>query len=474
MYKYIIYANIIDREAMQYDKNKNDEREQLASRLGFLLISAGCAIGLGNIWRFPYITGKYGGAAFVVIYLAFLLLLGFPILLMEYSIGRAGKLNIAGAMRKLEPSGTKWHLFGYMGIVGNIILVMFYTTVAGWGIAYIYYSITGSFNGLSPQEVGDFFGNFLSNPKEIVFWMGIVVISGFWVCSRGLQNGAEKISKRLMAGMFVILIILVFKSVSLEGASAGILFYLKPDFSLINRDAVYAAMGQAFFTLSTGAGGMAIFGSYIGKERALPGEAMNVVVLDTSIALLAGLVIFPTAFAFGVDAGSGPELLFVTLPNIFNNMTWGIMWGFLFFVFLSSAAMSTVIAIFENIMAFTMDEWGWSRKKAALVDGIGIFVLSLPCALSFGPLSSIQPFGPGSGILDLEDFIFSYNILPIGAISIVLFCALKRGWGWDNFLTEANTGIGKKIPEWSKYYARYVLPLVILVILVQGWINLFK
>jgi NSS family neurotransmitter:Na+ symporter len=459
---------------MQPDNSKTGEREQLASRLGFLLISAGCAIGLGNIWRFPYITGKYGGAAFVLLYLAFLLLLGFPILLMEYSIGRAGKLNIAGAMRKLEPAGTKWHLFGYMGIIGNIILVMFYTTVAGWGIAYIYYSITGSFSGLNPQEIGGFFGDFLSNTGEIVFWMGFVVITGFWVCSRGLQDGAEKISKRLMTGMFIILIILVFKSVTLEGASAGILFYLKPDFNLINRDAVYAAMGQAFFTLSAGAGGMAIFGSYIGKERALPGEALSVVALDTSIALLAGLVIFPTAFAFGVDAGSGPELLFVTLPNIFNNMTGGIIWGFLFFTFLSFAAMSTVIAIFENIMAFTMDEWEWTRKKAALINGIGIFILSLPCALSFGPLSGVQPFGPGSGILDLEDFIFSYNILPIGAISIVMFCTLKIGWGWKKFLIEANTGTGRKIPELAKYYARFILPLVIFVILIQGWMNLLK
>ncbi|WMW21792.1 sodium-dependent transporter [Methanolobus mangrovi] len=459
---------------MTHEGQNNEEREQLASRIGFLLISAGCAIGLGNIWRFPYITGKYGGAAFVLIYLAFLILLGFPILLMEYSIGRAGKLNIAGAMRKLEPKGSKWHLFGYMGIIGNILLVMFYTTVAGWGLAYIYYSITGSFNGLGPQEIGSFFGTFLSKTLEIVFWMALVVISGFWVCSKGLQKGAERVSKNLMAGMFIILLILVFKSVTLPGASAGIAFYLKPDFSLIGKEAVYAAMGQAFFTLSAGAGGMAIFGSYIGKERSLPGEAINVVALDTSIALLAGLVIFPAAFAFGIDAGSGPELIFVTLPNIFNQMTGGQVWGFLFFIFLSFAAMSTVIAIFENIMAFTIDEWGWKRKKAALVNTIGIFILSLPCALSFGPLSSIQPLGPGSGILDLEDFIFTSNILPIGALSIVMFCTLKMGWGWDKFVKEANAGKGKKIPEWISPYARYVLSLIVLTILVQGWVNLLR
>lgn len=459
---------------MTEEEKCNVEREQLASRIGFLLISAGCTIGLGNIWRFPYITGKYGGAAFVLIYLAFLILLGFPILLMEYSIGRAGKLNIAGAMRKLEPAGSKWHIFGYMGIIGNVLLVMFYTTVAGWGLAYIYYSINSSFSGLAPQEVGNFFGTFLSNTLEIVSLMALVVVIGFWVCSKGLQNGAEKVSKNLMAGMIIILLILVFKSVTLPGASAGIDFYLKPDFSLIGREAVYAAMGQAFFTLSAGAGGMAIFGSYIGKERSLVGESINVVALDTSIALLAGLVIFPAAFAFGIDADSGPELIFVTLPNIFNQMAGGQIWGFLFFVFLSFAAMSTVIAIFENIMAFTIDEWGWTRKKAAFVNAIGIFILSLPCALSFGPLSSIQPFGPGSGILDLEDFIFSNNILPIGAISIVMFCTLKFGWGWNNFIIEANTGKGKKIPEWISPYARYVLPLIVLTIIVQGWLNLFQ
>jgi len=449
-------------------------REQLASRAGFLLISAGCAIGLGNIWRFPYVTGQYGGAAFVLVYLAFLVLLGLPILIMEYSIGRAGKLNIAGAMRELEPAGTKWHVFGYMGIIGNVLLLMFYTTVAGWGLAYMYYSMTGSFSGLGPQEVGRFFGSFLSNTPGIVFWMALVVFTGFGICSIGLQKGAERVSKYLMTGLFVILLILVFKSVTLPGASAGISFYLKPDFSLIGREAVSAAMGQAFFTLSAGAGGMAIFGSYIGKERSLPGEAVNVVALDTSVALLAGLAIFPAAFAFGVEPGSGPELLFVTLPNIFNHMAGGQMWGFMFFAFLSFAALSTVIAIFENIMAFTIDEWRWSRRKAAMINSIGIFILSLPCALSFGPLSGIQPLGPGSGILDLEDFIFSNNILPIGAISIVTFCTLKRGWGWERFIEEANTGRGWKIPGWVAPYVKYILPLIVLTILIQGWLSVLS
>ena len=452
----------------------NIEREQLASRTGFILISAGCAIGLGNIWRFPYVTGQYGGAAFVLVYLAFLVLLGLPILIMEYSIGRAGKLNIAGAMRELEPAGSKWHVFGYLGVIGNVLLVMFYTTVAGWGLAYMYYSMAGSFNGLGPQEIASFFGAFLSNTIEIVFWMAFVVFTGFWVCSKGLRKGAEKVSKYLMTGLFVILLMLVFKSVTLPGASAGISFYLEPDFSLIDRYAISAAMGQAFFTLSAGAGGMAIFGSYIGKERSLPGEAINVVALDTSVALLAGLAIFPAAFAFGIEPGSEPQLLFVTLPNVFNQMAGGQAWGFLFFAFLSFAAMSTVIAIFENIMAFTIDEWKWDRRKASIINAIAIFILSLPCALSFGPLSGIQPLGPGSGILDLEDFIFSNNILPIGAISIVMFCTLKRGWGWDRFLEEANTGIGGKIPGWVSPYARYLLPLIVLVILVQGWMNILN
>lgn len=451
---------------------KKKEREKLATRAGFLLMSAGCAIGLGNIWRFPYITGKYGGAAFVLIYLAFLILLGFPILLMEYSIGRAGQLNIAGSMRKLEPNGSKWHIFGYLGIIGNVLLVMFYTTVAGWGLAYVYYSISGGFNGLKPDEISLFFSSFLDNTLQIVLLMGIVVIIGFGVCSKGLQNGAEKITKILMVGMVAILLILVFRSISLPGASEGINFYLKPDFSLISSEAVYAAMGQAFFTLSAGAGGMAIFGSYIGKERALTGEAINVVLLDTSIALLAGLVIFPAAFAFGVEAGAGPELICVTLPNIFNQMSGGIIWSFLFFVFLSAAAMSTVIAIFENIMAFTIDEWGWERKKAAIINATGIFALSLPCALSFGPLKQIQPFGPGTGILDLEDFIFSNNVLPIGAISIVLFCVLKSGWGWNNFRNEVNTGEGLKLPNWGKKYTIYILPIVIIVVLINGWIKI--
>jgi len=455
------------------EKDLRPEREQLATRLGFLLVSAGCAIGLGNVWRFPFIAGMYGGGAFVIVYLAFLLLLGIPVLVMEYSIGRAGRLNIAGAMRKLEKPGSKWHIFGYLAILGSVVGLMFYTTVAGWSIAYMYYTLTGKFAGLGPEEIGASFGAFLGNSAEIVLWMAIVVALGFWVCSRGLHKGVERISKSLMAGLFFILIALVVRSVTLPGSMEGISFYLYPDFSQLSWEAVNAAMGQAFFTLSIGIGGMAVFGSYIGREKRLAGESINVVALDTSVALLAGLVIIPAAFAFGIDAGSGPGLIFVTLPNIFNQMVGGQLWGALFFLFLSLAAMTTVIAIFEILMAFTIDEWGWDRKKAALINGTGMFLLSLPCALSFGTLSWIEPLGPGTGILDLEDFIFTSNLLPIGALAFVLFCAYKLGWGWDKFTEEANTGEGIRFPRWVRPYIAYVLPLIILLLMVEGWMATF-
>jgi len=455
------------------EKGFRPEREQLATRLGFLLVSAGCAIGLGNVWRFPFIAGMYGGGAFVIVYLLFLVMLGIPILVMEYAIGRAGRLNIAGAMRNLEKPGSRWHIFGYLAILGSVVGLMFYTTVAGWSVAYMYYTLTGKFTGLGPEEIGASFGAFLGNSAEIVFWMAVVVVLGFWVCSRGLHKGVERISKLLMGGLFFILIALVVRSVTLPGSMEGISFYLYPDFSQLSWEAVSAAMGQAFFTLSIGIGGMAVFGSYIGREKRLAGESINVVALDTSVALLAGLVIIPAAFAFGIDAGSGPGLIFVTLPNIFNQMMGGQLWGSLFFLFLSFAAMTTVIAIFENIMAFTIDEWGWGRKKAALINCIGIFLLSLPCALSFGTLSWIEPLGPGTGVLDMEDFIFTNILLPIGALTFVLFCAYKLGWGWDKFIEETNAGEGIRFPRWVRPYIAYVLPLIILLLMVEGWMAIF-
>ncbi|OQY35326.1 MAG: sodium-dependent transporter [Spirochaetaceae bacterium 4572_59] len=453
------------------------QREQLGSRLGFLLISAGCAIGLGNVWRFPFITGQYGGAAFVLIYLIFLLILGMPIMVMEFAIGRAGRKNIAGALKALQTKGSQWHLAGYLGILGNVILMMFYTTVAGWMLYYFYNTGIGSLSGLDSEQVASVFASLLANPWTLIGWMVAVIILGFGICSLGLQNGVERITKWMMSSLFVILLILVIKSVTLPGASEGVAFFLKPDFQKLIEtgiwETVYAAMGQAFFTLSLGIGSMAIFGSYIGKERSLTGESLNIIGLDTLVAIMSGLIIFPACFAFNVDAGSGPGLIFVTLPNIFNSMVGGRIWGSLFFLFLSFAAMSTVIAVFENIIAFTMDEWGWSRKKSAVLDGIIIFFLSLPCALGFNVLSSIQPLGEGSGILDLEDFIVGNNLLPLGSLIFALFCSYKIGWGWDSFVGEANEGKGLRFPEGIKFYVRYLLPIIILVVFIGGYITKF-
>lgn len=379
-----------------------EKRETFASRLGFILISAGCAIGLGNVWRFPYITGKYGGAAFVLIYLCFLVILGIPIMVMEFSVGRASQKSAARSFHVLEPKGTKWHLTSYVAIAGNYLLMMFYTTVGGWMLAYIVKMASGTFTNLTPDEVGGVFNNMLANPGEMTFWMIVTVVVSFGVCSMGLRNGVERINKAMMSLLFVILIALCIRSVTLEGAGEGLKFYLVPDFGKMAEngigEAVYAAMGQSFFTLSLGIGAMAIFGSYISKERRLTGECINICVLDTTVALLSGLVIFPACFAFGVDPGEGPGLVFVTLPNVFNQMPGGRLWGSLFFVFMSFAALSTVIAVFENIISFAIDLWGWSRKKAILVNLVVILVLSMPCVLGFNVLSSIQPLGAGTTI----------------------------------------------------------------------------
>ena len=423
-----------------------EKRETFASRLGFILISAGCAIGLGNVWRFPYITGKYGGAAFVLIYLCFLVILGIPIMVMEFSVGRASQKSAARSFHVLEPKGTKWHLTSYVAIAGNYLLMMFYTTVGGWMLAYIVKMASGTFTNLTPDEVGGVFNNMLANPGEMTFWMIVTVVVSFGVCSMGLRNGVERINKAMMSLLFVILIALCIRSVTLEGAGEGLKFYLVPDFGKMAEngigEAVYAAMGQSFFTLSLGIGAMAIFGSYISKERRLTGECINICVLDTTVALLSGLVIFPACFAFGVDPGEGPGLVFVTLPNVFNQMPGGRLWGSLFFVFMSFAALSTVIAVFENIISFAIDLWGWSRKKAILVNLVVILVLSMPCVLGFTVLSSIQPLGAGTTIQDLEDFIISNNLLPIGSVLYLLFCTSRYGWGWKNFIAEADAGKG--------------------------------
>ena len=454
-----------------------EKRETFASRLGFILISAGCAIGLGNVWRFPYITGKYGGAAFVLIYLCFLVILGIPIMVMEFSVGRASQKSAARSFHVLEPKGTKWHLASYVAIAGNYLLMMFYTTVGGWMLAYIVKMASGTFSGLTPDEVGGVFNHMLANPAEMTFWMIVTVVVSFGVCSMGLRNGVERINKAMMALLFVILFALCVRSVTLDGAAEGLKFYLIPDFGKMAEngigEAVYAAMGQSFFTLSLGIGAMAIFGSYISKERRLTGECINICALDTTVALMSGLVIFPACFAFGVDPGEGPGLVFVTLPNVFNQMPGGRLWGSLFFVFMSFAALSTVIAVFENIISFAIDLWGWIRKKAILVNLVVILVLSMPCVLGFNVWSSIQPLGAGSTIQDLEDFIISNNLLPIGSVLYLLFCTSRYGWGWKNFIAEADAGKGIKFPKWTRFYVTYILPLIVVAILIISYIQKF-
>ena len=454
-----------------------EKRETFASRLGFILISAGCAIGLGNVWRFPYITGKYGGAAFVLIYLCFLVILGIPIMVMEFSVGRASKRSAARSFHVLEPKGTKWHLAGYLAIIGNYMLMMFYTTVGGWMLAYIVKMASGTFTGLTPDEVGGVFNGMLANPGEMTVWMIVTVVLSFAVCSMGLRNGVERINKAMMGLLFVILFALCVRSVTLEGAAEGLKFYLVPDFGKMVEngigEAVYAAMGQSFFTLSLGIGAMAIFGSYISKERSLTGECINICALDTTVALMSGLVIFPACFAFGVDPGEGPGLVFVTLPNVFNQMPGGRLWGSLFFVFMSFAALSTVIAVFENIISFAIDLWGWSRRKAILVNLVLILVLSMPCVLGFNVWSAIQPLGAGTTIQDLEDFIISNNLLPIGSVLYLLFCTSRYGWGWKNFIAEADEGKGVKFPKWARFYVTYILPIIVVAILIISYVQKF-
>lgn len=459
------------------------KRESFSSRLGFLLISAGCAIGLGNVWRFPYITGKYGGAAFVLVYLLFLVIMGLPVMVMEFSVGRASQKSIALSFHALEPKGTKWHIYSWFGIAGNYLLMMYYTTIAGWLLLYFVKMVKGDFVGLDTTGVSNEFGALMGQPGLMALFMVIVVVLCMLICSRGLQNGVEKVTKVMMLCLLAVMVLLVFRSVTLDGAGEGLKFYLMPNFQNLTYDAngnfilgeaVYAAMGQAFFTLSLGIGALAIFGSYIGKEYSLGGEAVRVGVLDTFVALMAGLIIFPACFAFDVSPDSGPNLIFITLPNVFNEMPMGQVWGALFFVFMSFAALSTVIAVFENILSFCIDKWGWSRKKAVAVNAVAIIILSLPCLLGFNVLSGFQPFGAGSGVMDLEDFIVSNNLLPLGSLVYLLFCVSRYGWGWDNFLAEANTGSGLKFPKGVRFYVTYILPIIMLIIFVFGYNDKFK
>lgn len=455
-----------------------NNREHFSSRLGFILISAGCAVGLGNVWRFPYITGQYGGAAFVLVYLIFLVLLGLPIMVMEFAVGRASQKSAARSFHVLEPAGTKWHLQGYACMAGNYLLMMFYTTVGGWMAAYIFKTLTGEFKGLDSDGVAAVFNDMLARPGYMTFWMVLVVLLSFFICSLGLQKGVERITKAMMSCLFLILLILCIRSVTLPGASEGLRFYLIPDFTRFTENGVgntiFAAMGQAFFTLSLGIGAMAIFGSYIGKDHTLTGETINICLLDTLVAFLAGLIIFPSCFAFDVDPGQGPGLVFITLPNIFNQMVGGRIFGVLFFVFMTFAAQSTIIAVFENIISFSMDLFGTSRKKTVLINGIAIILLSLPCVFGFNIWSGFQPMGAGSTIQDLEDFIVSNNLLPLGSMVYLLFCTSRYGWGWKNFLAEADTGKGVKFPAWARVYVSYILPLIVLFIFIMGYYQKFK
>lgn len=451
------------------------QREKLGSRLGFILISAGCAIGLGNVWRFPYIVGKYGGAFFVFLYLFFLVIMGIPVMTMEMAVGRASQRSVATSFRVLEPEGTKWHLYGRWGFFGNLVLLMFYTTVAGWMLIYFAKMSMGAFAGMQSGQIAAEFDAMTQNPVLMAVGMLLAVAIGMIVCGMGVQNGVERVSKPMMLALLVIMVILAIRSVTLPGAKEGLSFYLKPNFDVFSQypvgEVIFAAMGQAFFTLSLGIGSMAIFGSYIGKDRKLTGEVINITLLDTFVAITAGLIIFPACAAYGVDAGSGPGLIFIALPNVFNNMPLGRLWGTLFFVFMSFAALSTVIAVFENIVAGAMEMKNWSRKKAVVICGFALMVLSLPCILGFNVLSDFAP--NGMQIMDWEDFIVSNNLLPLGSLFYLLFCVSKRGWGWDNYRAECNTGEGISLPNGIKWFLRFVLPCVIIYIFLNGYWGIF-
>ena len=454
------------------------QRESLSSRLGFILLSAGCAIGLGNVWKFPFITGRYGGAIFVLIYLVFLVIFGIPIMSMEFAVGRASRRSVSRAFHELEPKGSKWHVFSWAAMAGNYLIMMFYTTVSGWILAYLVYSVQGKFVGLNTDEVAGVFRALTDSASSSVIWMIVICVVGFAICAIGLQKGVELITKVMMSALFVVLIVLTVHSVTLPGAMEGFEFYLKPSLEPIREyglwAVIYAAMGQAFFTLSVGMGSMAIFGSYINHDRRLIGEAVNITILDTVIALLAGLIIFPACFSFGVSADSGPPLIFITLPNIFNSMAGGRVWGSLFFVFMLFAALSTVVAVFENIIAFAIDKTGCSRRKACIINAVVLIILSLPCALGFNAWRGVRPFGEGSNILDLEDFIVSYNLLPLGALVFLLFCVTRYGWKWENFITEVDKGKGRRFPAALKPYFVFVLPLMLIVFYVLGIVGFFS
>lgn len=453
------------------------ERENLKSRLGFILLSAGCAIGIGNVWRFPYMVGENGGGIFVLFYVLFLIALGVPVLTMEYSIGRASKKSVLSALTVLEPKGSKWHLFGYVAILGNYVLLMFYSVVSGWILRYFVIMVTGAFEGQNAEGVSDLYNEMLGSPYILVTFMVITMLITFFVTRAGLQNGVEKITKIMMIALICIMIVLGIRTLTLSGASEGVSFYLKPNMSNVKHiglgNVLYAALNQSFFTLSIGMGSMEIFGSYIKKDRSLAGEALLVAGLDTLVAVVAGLITIPACFTFGVAPDSGPSLIFLTLPNVFLSLPLGRLWGSLFFLFMYFAALSTMIGVFENDISFFMDISGMERKKAALIAAVIITVCSIPCALGFNVWSAFEPLKAGNNIMGLEDFIVSNLILPFGSLLFCIFCTSKYGWGFDNYMKEVNEGTGLKVPRALNWYFKYILPAIILFLLVYGLVKYF-
>lgn len=450
------------------------KRESFKSRLGFLLVSAGCAIGIGNVWRFPYVTGQNGGGIFVLFYLIFLVIMGLPVLTMELAVGRASRKSAVLGYKALEKKGSKWHIHGWVAIFGCCMLMMYYTTVSGWMVTYFFKFLTGSFkSGMTTEDTAQAFSNLLGDPKQMAFWMILTVVVGFLVCSRGLQNGLEKISKFMMTALLLLIVVLAVHSLTLSNAAEGVKFYLVPNTEAVAavglKNVIKAAMNQAFFTLSLGVAAMEIFGSYMGKDHTLAGEGVRICALDTFVAIMAGLIIFPACFSYNVEVNAGPSLIFITLPNVFINMSGGRIWGSLFFLFMTFASFSTVIAVFENIMSFCMDMFGWSRNKAALINCIVILIASLPCVLGYNVWSNLHLIG-GRDVLDSEDFIVSNLLLPIGSLIYLLFCVTKWGWGFEKYCEEANTGDGIKISKKLRPYFQFILPILIVFILIQGLI----
>lgn len=448
------------------------EREKFGSRLGFILISAGCAIGIGNVWRFPYVAGNNGGGIFVLLYMLFLLMFGIPVLSMELAMGRSSKSSIIRAYHELEQPGQKWHIHGYLGMIGNYILLFFYTTVSGWMLGYFIKYVTGDIT--KNTDSSQMFADVTANPWIMFVWMAVIVLIAVIVCSMGLQNGVEKITKYMMLILLGLIVVLAIHSLTLDGAGKGMQYFLVPDMDKIKEvglgNIIIEAMRQAFFTLSVGMGSMMIFGSYIGKERALVGEGIQITLLDTFVAIMSGVIIFPACMSYNIPTDSGPSLIFVTLPKVFEHMSGGRFWGAMFFLFMTFAALSTVIAVLENIIACNMEAFGWNRKKAGVINLFIIIIMSIPCILGFNVLSGFTPLGAGTNVLDLEDFLVSSLILPIGSLVILLFCTTKLGWGYDNYMNEVNTGKGIGMPKIFKFYLKYILPLIILFIIIDGLI----